>query len=77
MEDVRFHDFRHCAKTRWADEGIHVDAAMLAAGQKSVQMHQLYVHMQSSNVAKAFGTSKKFYDSFTTDLQAEKEEVAG
>jgi integrase len=77
VEDFRFHDFRHCAKSRWADEGIQVDVAMLAAGQKSVQMHIDYTHMQEANIAKAFGTGKKFYNSFIMDEDAAKVEVAG
>jgi integrase len=55
IRDFRFHDLRHTAKTNWARQGISVDVAMLAAGQKSVQMHQWYVHLQNNDVAKAFG----------------------
>jgi hypothetical protein len=32
IEDFRFHDLRHTAKTGWARAGISVEAAMLAAG---------------------------------------------
>ena len=38
VKNFRFHDLRHCAKTNWAKQGIGVDAAMLAAGHKSVQI---------------------------------------
>jgi integrase len=55
VKDFRFHDFRHCAKTAWARRGIGVEAAMLAAGHASPQMHQHYIHLQRSDVAKAFG----------------------
>ncbi len=58
IRDFRFHDFRHCAKTAWAERGISVEAAMLAAGHKSPQMHQHYVHLQRSSIAKAFGTAE-------------------
>lgn len=54
-----FHDLRHTAKTNWARQGISVDVAMLAAGHSSVQMHQRYVHLQSEDIAKAFGTVQK------------------
>jgi integrase len=57
VSDFRFHDTRHTATTRWADAGIPVEAAMLAAGHSSVQMHIEYTHLQRSNVAKAFGTA--------------------
>ena len=59
VKNFRFHDLRHCAKTNWAKQGIGVDAAMLAAGHKSVQMHQRYVHLQSRDIAKAFGIVEK------------------
>jgi integrase len=56
VSNFRFHDFRHCAKTAWAQKGIPAEAAMLAAGHSSVQMHNRYIHLQRSDVAKAFGT---------------------
>jgi len=55
VRDFRFHDLRHCAKTNWARQGISTEAAMLAAGHKSFQMHQRYVHLQNQDIAKAFG----------------------
>ena len=42
---------------------------MLAAGHSSIQMHQAYVHLQKSDISKAFGTSK-FYNDFKTDFEA-------
>jgi integrase len=69
VRDFRFHDTRHTAKTEWARKGIPVEAAMLAAGHSSVQMHQAYVHLQKSDIAKAFGTSK-FYNGFKTESEA-------
>jgi len=32
---------------------------MLGAGQKSMQMHQAYVHLQASNTGAAFGTAAR------------------
>jgi integrase len=55
VKNFRFHDLRHCAKTAWARKGIPAETAMLAAGHSSFQMHQRYVHLQRSDVAKAFG----------------------
>jgi integrase len=55
IKNFRFHDIRHTAKTRWAGQGISVEAAMLAAGQASVQSHLDYIHMQKSDIAHAFG----------------------
>jgi integrase len=54
-----FHDLQHTAKTNWARQGIAVQVAMLAAGHSSVQMHQRYVHLQSEDIAKDFGTVQK------------------
>jgi site-specific recombinase XerD len=62
VRNFRFHDTRHTAKTEWARKGIPVEAAMLAAGHSSIQMHQAYVHLQKSDISKAFGTSKFYND---------------
>jgi integrase len=59
VSDFKFHDSRHTAKTSWARRGIPVEAAMLGAGHASVQMHQAYVHLQASDIGKAFGTAPK------------------
>lgn len=75
--DFHFHDLRHVAKTRWADAGIHPDVAMKGAGHTSVEMHMDYTNMQRANVAKAFGTAKKFDNSFTTAEDDAKAEAAG
>ena len=45
IQDLRFHDFRHTAKTRWAEIGIARKASMLAAGQSTLQMHSRYVNI--------------------------------
>jgi integrase len=55
VKDFRFHDYRHMAMTSWTLQNIHVDAAMLAAGHKSVQMHKRYVNLKPADVATAFG----------------------
>jgi integrase len=57
VSDFRFHDTRHTAKTAWARRGIPVEAAMLGAGHASIQMHKAYVHLQRSDVGRAFGTA--------------------
>jgi integrase len=59
IEDFRFHDLRHTAKTGWARAGISVEAAMLAAGHNSVAMHNHYVHLQANDISKFFGTARK------------------
>jgi integrase len=55
LNDFRFHDYRHSAKTEWSRRGVHVDVVMKAAGHKSVAMHQRYVNLKPGDVAKGFG----------------------
>ena len=55
IKDFRFKDFRHTAKTRWAKMGVPVEAAMVAAGHKSVAMHYRYVNLNEDHVKEAFG----------------------
>ncbi len=55
IKDFRFKDFRHTAKTRWAKMGVPVEAAMVAAGHKSVAMHYRYVNLKEDHVKEAFG----------------------
>ena len=55
VDNFRFHDYRHSAKTEWSRQGVHVDIAMKAAGHNSVAMHQRYVNLKPGDVARAFG----------------------
>jgi integrase len=70
LEDVHFHDLRHTAKSRWAREGIPVDIAMTASGHNSVQAHKLYIHLQRSDVAKAF----KMFPTCSRENEGENQE---
>jgi len=54
IQNFRFHDFRHTAKTRWVANGVPTEAAMLAAGHKSVEAHYRYVNMQERHLIQAF-----------------------
>jgi hypothetical protein len=45
----------HITQTNWARRKVRVDAAMLAAGHASVQMHKRYVNLKADDVAEAFG----------------------
>lgn len=54
IKNFRFHDYRHTGLTDWAKEGIKVEAAMLASGRASWQMHKRYVHLQRSDIRRAF-----------------------
>ena len=50
---------------------------MLGAGHKSVQMHQQYIHLQKSDVGKAFGTRRlpTFYHGKTKGMARDKTPV--
>ena len=54
IKDFRFKDLRHSAKTRWAKMGVPVEAAMAAAGHKSVAMHYRYVNLNGEHIREAF-----------------------
>jgi integrase len=57
IKKFRFHDYRSTALSQWARRGVPVEVAMLASGHSSVQMHNRYVHLQPTDIAKAFGTA--------------------
>jgi integrase len=40
-----FHDFRHCAITKWHAMSVPVSVAMRMAGHSSVQSHKKYVNL--------------------------------
>jgi integrase len=54
IKDFTFHDFRHCAITRWAAAGVPTAAAMTAAGHKSVASHKKYQNLQKSHLRAGF-----------------------
>jgi hypothetical protein len=54
-------DLRHCANNSLGGgrTGIPAEAAMLAAGHMSYQMHPTLLHLQSQDIAKAFRIVEK------------------
>jgi integrase len=54
IEDLRLHDFRHTAITRWAAMGIPQQAIMAAAGHHSIQQSNDYVNMKDEHLKLAF-----------------------
>lgn len=54
IKNFTFHDFRHCAVTRWAKLGLPTAAAMLAAGHKSVRSHKVYENLQRDQLSEMF-----------------------
>jgi integrase len=72
IKNFHFHDLRHTAKTRWARSNKPVEAAMLAAGHSSVEMHNHYVHLRPDDISRIFGTGsvpRVFPESATSDGQ--------
>ena len=54
IQNFTFHDFRHCAITRWAAAGIPTAAAMIATGHTSDQSHKKYQNLQKDQLKNAF-----------------------
>ena len=52
--DLRLHDFRHTAVTRWAMMGIPQAAIMAAAGHHSVQQNNDYTNINEGHLRLAF-----------------------
>jgi integrase len=50
VADFTFHDFRHCAITKWHVMAVPVSAAMRMAGHSSVQSHKKYVNMDTDKL---------------------------
>jgi integrase len=49
-----FHDFRHCALTRWHTMKVPAATAMRMAGQSSVQSFKKYINMDAREHAEVF-----------------------
>ena len=73
VNNFRFHDYRHSAKTEWSRQGVHVDVGMKAAGHNSVAMHQRYVNLKPGDVAKAFGIVVNCSHGVTKDFPAKEQ----
>jgi integrase len=54
ITDLRLHDFRHSAITRWALMGIPQAAIMAAAGHHSIPQNLAYTNLQPDDVKDAF-----------------------
>jgi integrase len=71
VNDFHFHDFRHCAVTRWALAGIPEEVRKLAAGHSRGSVHQRYINPPDEQMVKIFAESLKwnFVDEvFTQEL---------
>jgi integrase len=54
LKDFHFHDFRHCAVTRWTLADIPEDLRKLAAGHSRRSVHQRYVNPPDEQMVEIF-----------------------
>ncbi|MFB3060196.1 MAG: tyrosine-type recombinase/integrase, partial [Candidatus Binatia bacterium] len=54
IEDFQFRDFRHCARTRWAADGLSYEVAEGGLGHKLPGMHGRYTNLTDSQIRDAF-----------------------
>jgi len=54
IADLRLHDLRHTAITRWELAGVPPGAIMAASGHHTVEMHNRYVNVNEQQVRSAF-----------------------
>ena len=57
IKDFHFHDFRHCAVTRWTLAGIPEELRKLAAGHSRRSVHQRYVNPPDEQIFQVFARS--------------------
>lgn len=55
IQDLRFHDLRHCAATNLRRAGVDTVTAMKIVGHKSERMHRRYNSVSEEDLTKAAG----------------------
>jgi len=58
IEDLRFHDLRHEAISRFFERGLSVPEVALISGHRDFRMLARYTHMKAEVVAKKLSTNK-------------------
>jgi len=53
IEDLRFHDLRHCAATNLRRAGVDTVTAMRIVGHKSERMHRRYNNVAEDDLVAA------------------------
>ena len=53
--DLRFHDLRHEATSRFFEKGLNVMEVAAITGQKDLRMLQRYTHLRAEDLAKKLG----------------------
>jgi integrase len=60
IKDFHFHDFRHCAVTRWALAGIPEELRKIAAGHSRGSIHQRYINPPDEQMVKIFAENLRW-----------------
>lgn len=55
VKDLRIHDLRHEAASRFFEKGLNILEAASQTGHKSLQMLKRYVHLSPTDIAKKLG----------------------
>jgi len=55
LKDLRFHDLRHEATSRFFEKGLNVMEAAAITGHKDLKMLQRYTHLKASDLARKLG----------------------
>jgi len=53
--DLRFHDLRHEATSRFFEKGLNVMEVAAITGHKDLRMLQRYTHLRAEDLAKKLG----------------------
>ncbi len=54
IDDFQFRDFRHCARTRWAADGLPFEVAEIGLGHKIRGMAGRYTNLSDDPIRNAF-----------------------
>ena len=55
IADLRFHDLRHEATSRFFEKGLNVMEVAAITGYKDLRMLQRYTHLRAEDLAKKLG----------------------
>jgi integrase len=59
LTDVRFHDLRHEAVSRFAEAGSSDQEVSASSGQKSMQMLKRYTHLRAEDLVSRLDSALK------------------
>lgn len=55
IDDLRFHDLRHEATSRFVEMGLREEEIRAITGHKTLVMYQRYIHLRADEIAKKLG----------------------